>query len=396
MSAPRILFVSNGYGEMAIAGYIARAVIAARPDAVIEHLPLVGEPAQESWPPTVGPRAAMPSGGLIAFWNFKNIARDLRAGLGSLSLRQFAFLRSRRDDAVVAVGDIYCVAACLLFARRPTIFVATAKSEHVAPHSGLECAIARHARVVFARDAATAQALERRGIHAVYSGNVMMDGLAAEGLALPAPANSVRIAVLPGSRSDARENVSAAVRRLKLVAAQLAPRGEPVQAYISQAPTVAAVDLVDGVQAEGLAVERTSTAVGVTARASSGNLDIALVSGALGDLLRASDIVLGQAGTGNEQAVGLGKPVVSAADVRRGRPESVGWYRMRQQRLLGDALLVLPTDDTMFAAGVVALLDDKARRARMAQAGRERMGGTGAARAIAEAVLAVAAKVAPS
>jgi uncharacterized protein (TIGR03492 family) len=396
VSAPRILFVSNGYGEMAIAGYIARAVAAARPDAAVEHLSLVGEPAQGSWPPVVGPRAAMPSGGLIAFWNLKNIARDIRAGLGSLSLRQFAFLRRRSDDAVVAVGDIYCVAACLLFARRPTVFVATAKSEYVAPHSGLECAIAQRARVVFARDAATAQALSRRGIHAVFCGNVMMDGLASEGLSLPAPANAVRIAVLPGSRSDARENVSAAVRRLKLVAARLVPRGEPVQAYVSQAPTVAAADLIAGMQAESLNVERTGATQGVTARASGENLDIALVSGALGDLLRASDIVLGQAGTGNEQAVGLGKPVVSAADVRRGRPESVGWYRMRQQRLLGDALLVLPTEDATFAAGVVALLDDPARRASMAQAGRERMGGTGAAKAIAEAVLAITANVAPS
>jgi uncharacterized protein (TIGR03492 family) len=388
--------VSNGYGEMAIAGYIARAVAAARPDTVVEHLPLVGEPAQGSWPPAVGPRAAMPSGGLIAFWNLKNIARDLRAGLGSLSLRQFAFLHRRSDDALVAVGDIYCVAACLLFARRPTVFVATAKSEYVAPHSGLECAIARRARVVFARDAATARALERRGIHAVFSGNVMMDGLAPEGLSLPAAANAVRIAVLPGSRSDARDNVSAAMRRLKLVAERLALRGESVQAYISQAPTVAAGDLIAGIQMEGLNVERTGTTQGVTARASRENLDIALVSGALGDLLRASDIVLGQAGTGNEQAVGLGKPVVSAADVRHGRPESVGWYRMRQQRLLGDALLVLPTDDATFSAGVVALLDDPARRALMAQAGRERMGGTGAAVAIAEAVLAAAANVAPS
>jgi uncharacterized protein (TIGR03492 family) len=396
VSAPRILLVSNGYGEMAIAGYIARALTAARPDAVLEHMPLVGEPAQAGWPPAVGPRAVMPSGGLVAYWNLKNIARDLGAGLGSLSLRQFAFLRRRRDDAVVAVGDIYCLAACLLFARRPTVFVATAKSEYVAPHSSLECAIARRARIVFARDAATAQALERRGVHAVSAGNVMMDGLASEGTSLPAPGNAIRIAVLPGSRSDARENVAAAVRRLKLVAAQLASRGEAVQAYISQAPTVAAGELFAGIQAEGLTVERTGASEGVTAHASSENFSIALVSGGLGDLLRASDIVLGQAGTGNEQAVGLGKPVVSAADVRRGRPESVGWYRMRQQRLLGDALLVLPTDDATFAEGVVALLDDPARRAAMAQAGRERMGGAGAARAIAKAALAIAANVAPS
>jgi uncharacterized protein (TIGR03492 family) len=103
--------------------------------------------------------------------------------------------------------------------------------------------------------------------------------------------------------------------------------------------------------------------------------------------------VLGQAGTGNEQAVGLGKPVVSAADSRPGMPDRVGWYRMRQQRLLGDALLVLPAaDDDAFASGVVKLLDDQRRMDDMARTGRERMGGSGGAAAIAKAALAVAAK----
>jgi hypothetical protein len=66
---------------------------------------------------------------------------------------------------------------------------------------------------------------------------------------------------------------------------------------------------------------------------------------------------------------------------------------MRQQRLLGDALLVLPAaDDDAFAAGVVDLLDDQQRRDAMARAGRERMGGSGGAREVAKAALAVAAK----
>ncbi len=396
MTAPQILFVSNGYGEMAIAGYVARAIATLQPDACIEHLPLVGDPPASQWPPSVGPRASMPSGGLVAFWNFRNIARDFRAGLASLSIRQFAFLRGRRDSTVVAVGDIYCLAACLLFARRPTVFVATAKSEYVAAHSALECAIARRARIVFARDAATAKALAVRGVNAEAAGNVMMDGLGSEGVAMPARATSVRIGVLPGSRSDVRENVAAAVRRLQLVARRLAPRGETVQAYISQAPTVAAEELLAGLQVSGLSVEMTGRTTGVIGLGASGGLDIALVSGAFGDLLQSSDIVLGQAGTGNEQAVGLGKPVISAADARKGQPDGVGWYRMRQQRLLGDALLVLPSDDEAFASGVIALLDDPARRAAMANAGRERMGTPGAARRIAEAVLAVAANVAPS
>ena len=43
----------------------------------------------------VGPRAAMPSGGLIAMGNVRNIARDVRAGLLGLTLAQRRFLAQR-------------------------------------------------------------------------------------------------------------------------------------------------------------------------------------------------------------------------------------------------------------------------------------------------------------
>jgi len=402
VTAPKVLLVSNGFGEIAIAGYLAREICAAQPDAHIEHLPLVGTPAAIAGVTVVGPRADMPSGGLVAFWNLRNIARDLGAGLIGLTLRQFAFLRGRRDDVVIAVGDVFCLAACLVFGRRPTVFVATAKSEYVARHSAFEALIARRARAVFARDAATAQALAAHGVRAEFAGNVMMDGLDDTGLELPRATDALRIGVLPGSRNDAPENAAAAARRLTKIAALLAPRGKAVQAYISLAPTVALHDLLGGLRRGGIDAAPTGAETGVVAASGEpprtsatvrGDLTTAVVRGAFGDLLRASEIVLGQAGTGNEQAVGLGKPVVSAADSRPGKPDRVGWYRMRQQRLLGDALLVLPAaDDDAFAAGVVSLLDDGARREAMARAGRERMGGSGGARAVAKAALAVAAK----
>ena len=398
MTAPRVLLVSNGFGEMAIAGYLAREIRAAQPDAIVEHLPLVGTPAADDALKTVGPRADMPSGGLVAFWNLRNIARDLGAGLIGLTLRQFAFLRRRTDDVVIAVGDIYCLASCLLFARRPTLFVATAKSEFVARHSAFESAIARRARAVFARDAATARALAANGVRASFAGNVMMDGLTETRLDLPSAPDAVRIGVLPGSRSDAPENAAAAARRLSKIAALFQRRGRSVQAYVSLAPTVALRDLLAGLRRGGIVASATGAETGVVALGAgsglqSAALSAAVVLGGFGDLLRASEIVLGQAGTGNEQAVGLGKPVVSAADSRPGLPNRVGWYRMRQQRLLGDALLVLPAaDDDAFASGVVRLLDDQRRMDEMARTGRERMGGSGGAAAVAKAALAVAAK----
>ena len=388
MTPVRILLVSNGYGEMAILGTIARAIAEKDPQALLSHMPLVGRLGDDAWPPPVGPQTEMPSGGLVTYWNVGNIVRDLRAGLVGLSLRQFAFLRSQRGayDAVVAVGDVYCAGAAMFFARLPTIFVATAKSQYVAPHSPFECAIAKRARIVFARDAPTAAALARHGVSAEYAGNVMMDGVARAEFALPVDADARRVAVMPGSRADAPANARAAARRLQRIAAQ---GGKRVQAFLALAPAVSTAQMLDAVASEGLKPVGTGSASGVLATAASDGVTMVFVRNGLGAVLRAAEIVLGQAGTGNEQAAGLGKPVVAAA-AQGESPHSVGWYRMRQQKLLGDALLVVPADDRAYADEVLRLLADPRRMAAMAAAGRERMGAAGASAVVADAALALA------
>lgn len=383
-----VLLVSNGYGEAAIAGYLAHAMREMAPDARIEHFPLVGRIASTAELPSIGPQAQMPSGGLVAYWNLRNWARDVGAGLLGLTLRQVAFLsRQRRRSVVVAVGDVYCAVISLLFANRPTVFVATAKSELVAGHSALERAVARRAALVFTRDAATAAALRTSSVRAQYAGNLMMDGIAGPGEDLPTRADALHVGVLPGSRSDAPDNAARAIARLRLVAQKLAPRH--VQALISLAPTVATADLLAACTRAGATLE-VSTQTGIAARGTAGPLDVLIVAGRFADLLRASDIVFGQAGTGNEQAAGLGKPVIASSPA--GDPGRVGWYRMRQQRLLGDALAVLPDDDVAFADGVVTLLGDRSRMEAMAAHGRARMGDSGGCVVVAKAVLALASE----
>ncbi len=390
---PRILLVSNGFGEMAILQSIARAIAGRAPEAVLRHLPLVGSPRADAWPPLVGPRRDMPSGGLVTYWNMRNIARDVSAGLIGLTIAQFRFLAAQRHafDAVVAVGDVYCAATCMWFARLPTVFVATAKSEYVAGHSALELAIARRARLTFARDAATAQALASRGVPARYVGNVMMDGVAATETVLPIDAQALHVAVLPGSRRDAPANAGAAARRLRRIA-QLG--GRRVQAFVAVAPTVAAQDLAAALRSQGFRDGAGGEGGAIAARLTDGDVEIVLVEQALGATLRAADVVLGQAGTGNEQAAGLGKPVIAAA-AQGESPQDVGWYRMRQRKLLGEALVVAPADDDAFAQTVLDLIADPARMTMMAKAGRERMGEPGASAAIAHAALAVAAGASP-
>ena len=99
----RVLFVSNGHGEAAIARRIARDVRDL--DAVVtEHLALVGHGFGDERFVDVGPQRVMPSGGLVAMGNVGAFARDLRAGFPRLFAQQLAFLRGGRchDDVVVA------------------------------------------------------------------------------------------------------------------------------------------------------------------------------------------------------------------------------------------------------------------------------------------------------
>ncbi len=383
-----MLLVSNGFGEAAIAAYIAQATVALAPQARIEHLPLVAGAPSEAWPPAIGPQATMPSGGLVAYWNLRNLAADVRAGLISLTLRQIRFLRNQQSrDIIVAVGDVYCLSLSLM-ARRPTIFVATAKSDYVAAHSPIELAIARRARTVFARDETTAASMRAAGVNARYAGNVMMDGLAPQGVDLTVQPDALHVAVLPGSRSDAPQAAADMVIRLREIAARLQERGRNVQAFVSVASSVDVQATAAAIRAAGVELARPGGDSGILATGSRANLSITLIRGAFGDLLDASDIVLGQAGTANEQAAGLGRPVVAAAQPGEA-PNKMAWYRMRQKRLLEDALLVLPADPPTFASEVIALLDDPQRLHHMTDVGRKRMGSAGGAAAVAREALVV-------
>jgi hypothetical protein len=216
------------------------------------------------------------------------------------------------------------------------------------------------ARRIFVRDAATAAALRAHGLRAEAPGTVIVDLLAAEErYAYPGP---VRIALLPGSR----ERAYADAERLAAVAERVAARVPGVAAVMSVAPTLAAARLAP--------LFARYPALGAW-------------TGGIGGILNGATLAIGQAGTANEAAAASGVPVVAlelAGDRR------TGWYRMRQERLLGPAMLVVPGETSAAADAIVALLGDPARLARMGAAGVERMGGAGGAAAIARAVVDLA------
>ncbi|HEV3154761.1 MAG TPA: hypothetical protein VGZ02_13225 [Candidatus Baltobacteraceae bacterium] len=370
----RVLFVTNGHGEVAIAAALAQRLVETAAVAC-DHLALVGNFEHPSVMRDVGPRRRMPSGGLLAMGNVRNIVRDVRAGLLLHTLGQVRFLRGARGTyaAAVAVGDVFALIMALLAGTR-TAFVGTAKSVYVAPYGPIEERIIRRAQPVYVRDEPTAQRLREHGIDA-RAGNVIVDLYAPQQAAWPE--GSPRLALFPGSREDAYDDAAF----LCAVVRALLERRPNLSAQISIAPGLHEDRFIPGLRLQGWRVDETGDPR-EPFRLFNGDREVVrALRGAAGAVLAGADAVMGQAGTANEAAAAAGIPVVAFAQRDRSRHS---WYRRRQAGLLGDALLVIEGDAQSAARQVDDLLSDESRRRNMGEIGRQRMGAPGAASRIAQ------------
>ncbi len=380
----RLLFVTNGHGETAIADRIAAELRALRPEIEIDHLALVGEMPMRN-AREMGPRRAMPSGGLIAMGQLRNIARDVRAGLIRLTVEQMRFLRGARKEyaLAVAIGDAFALWMALR-ARAPVVYVGTAKSVYVAQYGRAERALLRRARAIFVRDSQTAAALRSHDVPAEAPGNViadLYDVQETEGGSALREGFATTLALLPGSREHAYADALFLVDVLELVAQRYAGLG-------------AALSIAPGIDASRMATTlserhsvRASALPSIPFEVLHGDRVVARAwSGDIGALLHGACLVLGQAGTANEAAAAAGLPVLAVA---REDGDERGWYRRRQSKLLGDALVTIPGDPQSAAKQVSELIADPSRRARLGDVGRTRMGAPGGAARIAERIAAL-------
>ncbi|MDQ7824783.1 MAG: lipid-A-disaccharide synthase-related protein [Candidatus Eremiobacteraeota bacterium] len=384
--APRILFISNGYGEDTIATSVVKALLAIDVSSIITALPLVGEgKAYEACGvEVIGPRQLMPSGGMIP-GNPGNLLKDIACGLGSLTAAQALAIKHMKGhvDVTAAVGDIYPVLMAMLFAAPPRVMIGTAKSNYFVPYNGFERAVIRRScEVAFVRDEPTAASLRASRIDARWVGNAMMDSLDYEGQTFGLREGLPCVGILPGSRAEAYGDIAVILEAVE----ELYTICEGKVAFLMGAALSTPLE----------EFSRKIAPMGWRFREGqsfpSGSMDyfdkepvsIAVVRGMFGDVLKCSTVLIGQAGTGNEQAVGLGKPVVTFDS--QGRQE-LGWYRKRQKGLLGDSIAVVAKEKGAIAAEVSAILSIPERYRSMAAIGYERMGPPGGARAMALSLL---------
>ena len=395
MSAgPRWLIVSNGHGEDQVGATLARALLARSSALQLEALPLVGagRAYEAIGVPCLGPRTVLPSGGLTVHHPRAALA-DLRAGLVPMTLAQLGVVRRARPGHVLVVGDVYAhTLASFVPAQRSVVQTLVSVRMRV---PGRRVAWQRvfmerigwperrlmrgRVRAVYTRDEATAAWLRGHGVpYARWLGNPMMDAFG-PGRPIDGTAGRAVVALLPGSRAYAGRSVQlmlAALARLGPALGLVAWTHGPPPALAGWQPCAR--------QVPGLlaAWRRSDAAAG--SPAGSPGAEVWWLEGRFADVLASAQVVLGTTGTAQEQAAGLGLPVVSFAVP----PDLSRAFLRNQQQLLGPALRLVEADAEAIAQALAAALAGGEHSRAAAVEGPARMGPSGAAARIAADMLA--------
>lgn len=440
----RLLCLSNGHGEDAIALRILQA-LQQLPDApTIAALPIVGEghAYSKAGIPLVGAVKPMPSGGFI-YMDSRQLARDLRGGLLQLTLTQLKAIRQWAKEStpppatrhptpfILAVGDI----VPLLFAwwsGVPYAFIGTAKSEYyIRDEAGwlprkswwsdrLErwtgCIYLPWERwlmsrplcqAVFPRDTITAKNLRRLGIPAFDMGNPMMDGLEGrkewrvKSEELSVKSEELEARSFTSASKQQNFQFSTLNSQLSIV---LLPGSRPPEAYANWETILLAVNnLLANLQrplvllaaiAPGLDLEILHQTVRsfrwqqvaedtYTVGLGERQATLILAQNHYAEFLHQADIAIAMAGTATEQFVGLGKPAIT---IPGKGPQFTPAFAEAQTRLLGTSI-TLVNDPQQVATAIQGLLQNPDRLQLIAENGIKRMGKPGSAQRIAQCLL---------
>ena len=422
----RILCLSNGHGEDAIACAILQQLQQQSDSLELAALPLVGDGRAYAQLdiPIIGKVQTMPSGGFI-YMDGRQLARDVKGGLLQLTLAQYQAIRQycKRGGAILAVGDI----VPLLFAWLsgvPYAFVGTAKSEYylrdeagILPRrsrrerwEGWSGSVylpwerwlmsRRRCKAVFPRDGLTTETLQKFSIPALDLGNPMMDGLEpsrrpsvfyASDIELQETKRSLIITLLPGSRPpEAYANWQQILQSCLSLMKAFSPR--PVMFLGAISPGLNLEPLCQSLELQGWHEQNDQGSKldtsSVTVHPSEvvfkkENGTVILTQDAYNDCLHQGDLAIAMAGTATEQFVGLGKPAIALPG---NGPQFTPAFAEAQSRLLGPSLILV--DQPAKVAHVVQqVLRDPDRLQLIAENGLRRMGESGAARRIASCLL---------
>jgi len=367
-----ILFVSNGHGEDALAAVLAHELANQTKEEIIA-LPLVGEGIayQNLGIKIIHHQELLPSGG-FAYLGWTNMKADLNSGLLKQIKEQKKVLKSLKDISLaVCVGDSYNLYLVSRNLNKDIVFIPTAKSNYIKPHLFLEILLMRRkALIVLPRDEVTAIDLREKKVNAKYVGNLMMDAIYPTGYSFPVPNP---IGILPGTRQDAAINLQSILKIIE----KTTVRDHYLVAVANS------FNVNDFIAKSGWDKGNCEFA---SALLKKGSKHVYLCQGMFGDIIKEVDIVLGLSGTGNEQAAGLGKPVVTFVGPGT---QFNAYFARKQNKLLGDAVVLVEGNEEAVAKTIDKLSLNPDECKRRGAIGKERMGVSGAKKRMADLITAI-------
>ncbi len=378
------LILSNGHGEDTIGASFAFELLLQKPDAIVSAFPTVddGKIYENLGIEILGERKIMPSGGFI-FHNFELFKNDIKAGFLSMTVRQIYELSKIKTDVLLVVGDVYALFLSSFIKTKQRFYYQSLVSVHHAKKeagkianryfmenfSYFERALMRHLlKHAYLRDTATANYLKSIGLEQVSAlGNPMLDSLDGKAM-LEHKQISATIGLLPGSRKHANkamEIMLASLSHLKSGQALVAWLGDYSFNTVGWKKT-----LLNNQNGLIMTLEKD-------------NFKVFFYQNRFADILATVDIVIGNAGTANEQAASLGIPVISFAV----EPTYKRSFIDNQKRLLSHALSICKTEPRAIAAKLIELLNNKDSYNQASKAGQERMGKAGGTKKIINDIL---------
>ena len=344
----KLLILSNGHGEDLVAAELVRKI----PKLEIDVFPLVGDGGafKDLQVNLLGPLKAMPSGG-FSMRNVFSLPKDLFSGYFKNLSEQYSILKNIKGkyDLSIGIGDLIPLLSVIIVGC-PFIFIGVNKTDYYHSfgysYTPWEKWLLKRSKMTFTRDKLTAVNLENAGVKAIYVGNPIMDCIG--NFSQPVvESDKLVIGFLPGTRKD---DIPLNIHDFSLIIEELKKFDKHFEFLI----------------------------------ATNAEAPAEFINAPFADVLARSNIIVGLSGTGNEQAAGMGKPVVAFPG--RGS-QYTSRFAKAQKQLLAEALCLTKREPIKVAEEVWSILNDHGRYEYMSHAGQERMGEPGAIDKIAQYIL---------
>ncbi|MGJ8529784.1 hypothetical protein [Maritalea sp.] len=362
----RVLLISNGYGEDAMAAVLAKELVKT---VKVEALPTVGPgKSYAGICDVVGPRGKLASEG---HRKIGSLLKDFQSGLAVTAVKHVKFMRDQRGrwDKIVTVGDM--IGPLLAFAggQKVDLHIDVYNSGFARHYSTIEKQILkRTVKKVLCRDDILAGALRAIDVDAGFAGNLMMDTVPTLDFDVSSLVqDKTAVTLLPGSREGAGK-----LFQMQMDAISRLSSKYPLTLFVPVAPSVELDRLLKRAnlkRVDGELLGNAHLAIAATADGTK----VHFFDKGIGTLAKGSLFVVGQQGTAIFQSAGLGTPVIAivADDSRKSRVQ-------RNERLLGDSRISTEQDVGMLARKMEMFLSDPKTTKQRGKVGIERVGPPGA------------------